>query len=580
MLCNPTHRLPERLESIRDRVHNLRMLPASLVVLGVVGLINGGRGDAAESEFAGLIRTKAPDRSSYRAPTIAAPVSTRRQDAEHPEEIDSEEYAEDMLVPLVFEEPIIVRQQAHQVPGQQRQPSQQNHLPSRISNAAFQPSIVHEEHAPMGQIGQSFGETCGSEPACGLEPGCGCEEMGYGCDGSCMSCDSGCDSLGLGAGGCGSRGCGQADCGDCCVRLSMDPCQWFGAVELLLMWRVGDGLPELATTSDTPPGGSGVLGADGTRLLFGGERVMDELTAGGRFTIGTWLDNQQCQSLVFRAWGAEQDNYRFATDQTENAIIARPFFNVDPALTPPAQGSQVIASPVLSREGSINIDGSNEVYGADISLRQRWLGGLGGFVDVLYGYQYMRMDDNLRIGSSTFDTSTGPTQGVLLNVLDRFEAENEFHGGQLGLAARYREGCWSFNGTIKAAAGSLRRSATRVGSQTRTVDGNTVAESNGLLVRSTNAGETENHTFGWVPELDATLGWRWTRNLDVTIGYHAIGMTEALQVSGMIDRDLAVNASAIPNGATQPLGQQRPDREVRYDTFYIHGIHFGVQCVY
>lgn len=572
-LCNPTHRLPVRSISILDHIRPAAIKATAAAALFAFSAVNGTLVEAEESEFAGLIRTKTPDRGTYRAPVIAASPS-QLESAEVDESVEFAE-AKEELVPLEYEQPRIIRQPVRQV--SQQQVSSPSKSSQRVSRTAYQPGVIYEEYTPNVH---GIGASCGSEPACGMEPGCGCESMGYACDGSCMSCDSGCDSMGRSFGGCGTGGCGQANCGDCCVRLSMDPCQWFGAVELMLMWRVGDGLPELATTSDTPPGGSGVLGAAGTRVLFGGERVIDELTAGGRFTIGTWLDNQQCRSLVFRGWGAEQDSYNFSTDETENPIIARPFFNVDPSLTTPVNGSQVIASPVLSREGSLNIDGSNDVFGADISLRQRWLGGLGGFVDVLYGYQYMRMDDNLRIASSTFDTSTGPTSGVLLNVLDRFEAENEFHGGQLGLAARYREGCWSFNGTIKAAAGSLRRTALRAGSQSRSSGGITVTEENGLLVRSTNAGTIEDSTFGWVPELDATIGWRWTRNLDLTFGYHAIGLTDALQVSGMIDPDLAVNASAIPNGATQPLGQQRPSSRLSYDTFYIHGIHFGVQFVY
>jgi len=572
-LCNPTHRLPVRLVSIFDNIRPSGLNATAAAALFAFSVMNGPLVEAEESEFAGLIRTKTPDRGSYQAPVLTAgEARPKPTDANASVEFDD---ASEALVPLEDEQPRIIRQPIRRVSHQQASPPSDSR--QRVSRAAFQPNVIDEEFTPGVH---AIDASCGSEPACGMEPGCGCESMGYACDGSCMSCDSSCDSMGRRIGGCGSGGCGQANCGDCCLRLSMDPCQWFGAVELMLMWRVGDGLPELANTSDTPPGGSGVLGAAGTRVLFGGERVMDELTAGGRVTIGTWLDNQQCRSLVFRGWGAEQDSYRFSADETENPILARPFFNVDPALPTPVNGSQVIASPVLSREGSINIDGSNDVFGGDISLRQRWLGGLGGFIDVLYGYQYMRMDDNLRIASSTFDTSTGPTSGALLNVLDRFEAENEFHGGQLGLAARYREGCWSFNGTIKAAAGSLRRSALRAGSQSRSSGGTTVTEENGLLVRSTNAGTIENHTFGWVPELDATIGWRWTRNLDLTFGYHAVSLTDALQVSGMIDPDLAVNASAIPNGATQPLGQQRPSSRLSYDTFYIHGIHFGVQCVY
>jgi len=168
---------------------------------------------------------------------------------------------------------------------------------------------------------------------------------------------------------------------------------------------------------------------------------------------------------------------------------------------------------------------------------------------------------------------------VLIDVQDRFNAANEFHGGQLGLAARYREGCWSFNGLIKAAAGSLGRTSFRAGENTRSVNGVSDTDPNGLLVRSTNDGTVNNHTFAWVPELDATLGWHWTRNLDLTFGYQVIAMTDALQVSGMIDRQLAVNAN-VPVGGTLPTGAQRPSGALRYDTYYIHGLHFGVNYQY
>jgi hypothetical protein len=321
----------------------------------------------------------------------------------------------------------------------------------------------------------------------------------------------------------------------------MDPCQWFGAVELLMMWRVGDGLPVLATTS-TAATGTGAIGVATTRNLFGGERVLDELTAGGRVTIGTWLDANQCRSLVFRGWGAEQDTYTFSSDEDRNSVIARPFFNVTDGVTA-AQSSQIIAAP-NSRDGSINIDGSSDVFGADVSLRQRWGSGLGGVIDILYGYQYMNVQEDLSISTSSRVTdTTSALFRTVIDVNDTFDAKNEFHGGQLGLAARYRERCWSFNGTIKAAGGALKRTAVRTGRDRRSLDGVTNVVNTGLLVRSTNSGTLSDNTFGWVPELDATLGWRWTRNLDVTFGYHAIALTDALQVSGMIDPDLAVNAA-------------------------------------
>ncbi len=536
-------------------------------VLAGMLVLSGGSIQAEESEFAGLIRTKSPDRPSYQAPKVARTSSAPTFDDDSLTVEDVVEMDTNVLEERdEYSPPVILRQTAKQVSYETSEPSRGN------SQVAYHPRLVRSG------IGHRIAEqSCGAEATCGMEPVCGCEESGFACDGSCMSCDGGCDSLCGGCDACsgGGQSCGGQNCGGCCecnLRLSMDPCQWFGSVELLMMWRVGDGLPPLVTTS-TNATGSGVIGAAGTRVLFGGERVLDELTAGGRVTVGTWLDEQHCRSLVFRGWGAEQASYDFATSQNINAIIARPFRNVTDGQTAGNQ-SQVIAAPT-QRTGSINVNGNSDVYGGDVSLRQSWLGGLGGYVDFLYGYQYMRVDESLAIGSSSTVLANQPIPvGTILDVQDRFDAENEFHGGQLGLAARYREGCWSFNGTIKAAAGALKRSANLRGTTVTSLGNQIATDPNGLLVRSTNRGQKNDSTFGWVPELDATLGWRWTRNLDLSFGYHAIAMTDALQVSGMIDPQLAVNAAA------NPTGLQRPSAALRYDTFYIHGIHFGVQYLY
>jgi len=338
------------------------------------------------------------------------------------------------------------------------------------------------------------------------------------------------------------------------------------------MSRVGDDLPILATTTN---GTDSTGQLPGAATLFGGQKVLDDVTAGGRITIGTWLDNQRCRSLVFRGWGAEQDSFSFSTNETRNPLIARPFVNVTDGLVP-ANDAQIIARP-NELNGSIDINGSNNVYGADASLRHRWLGGMGGFVDVLYGYQYLQMEDKLRIAtSSTVTANGGPIpRGAIINVADSFDAENQFHGAQLGLATRYREGCFSFNGLAKIAGGGLLRSVQRTGVTNTSNGGNNAPPvPTGLLVRSTNDGKLTDDAFGWVPEVDLSLGWQWTKNLDLTFGYNFIALTDSLQASGAIDPSLSVNEAA------NPTGQQRPQSSLEFDTYYIHGIHFGLQCVY
>jgi hypothetical protein len=340
------------------------------------------------------------------------------------------------------------------------------------------------------------------------------------------------------------------------------------------MFGKGDQLPPLVTTGPADdPDTAGEIGQPGTEILFGGERVLDDLRAGGRLTLGTWIDPSCCRSLVLRGWFAGEATSNYGSNQSINEVITRPFLNVtdDPD---GVQDTQIIAFPDRA-SGSISVRSSSDVFGADVSARQKWFSRFGGTVDLLYGYQFMRVDEDLNISSTSLseDDAFAPL-GSVLAIEDSFDAENEFHGGQFGLASRYREGCWSFHSLAKVGFGVLRRTANLRGETFTSIDGNNAIDPNGLLVRSTNAGSTEDHTFGWVPELDFSLGWHQYPRFDLTFGYNIIAMTDAIQVSGLIDPELAVNLS-------DPLvGRQSPQLRLRDQTYYVQGIHFGLQYVY
>ena len=219
--------------------------------------------------------------------------------------------------------------------------------------------------------------------------------------------------------------------------------------------------------------------------------------------------------------------------------------------------------------------GSSNVYGADISVRQYWFGKHGGTVDFLYGYQHMHLDEDMTIASSSVALSDDFAPiGAILGTTDSFETENDFHGGQFGISSQYREACWSFQGLAKVGFGSLKRTAKLSGQTFTSIDGNNATDLKGLHVRSTNAGTTTDNTFGWIPELDFSIGYHKYPNYELTLGYHIIAMTDALQVSGALDPDLASNLSDPPTLA------QRPTASLQYDTFYVQGIHFGIQYVH
>lgn len=399
-------------------------------------------------------------------------------------------------------------------------------------------------------------------------------------EGSAVACDACGGHNGL---GCDDLACDARLCTDCQAgpwprfanaSLSFCPERWFGSAELLLMFRKGDLLPPLVTTGPSDDADTaGELGQAGTGVLAGGDPPFDDMTAGGRFMLGTWLDDRQCRSLTLRGWFAGEQSFNVSADGDTADVLARPFLNVTDGQTA-EQDTQLVRFPDRAN-GSISISGDSNVYGADIAVRQFWYGDLGGTVDLLYGYQFMRFDEDLGIRSTSvsLDDDFAPV-GAVLSIADTFETENEFHGGQLGIASRYREGCWSFDGLLKVGFGQLRRQARRAGTTRTSVDGDTSTVNEGLLVQSTNRGEITDHTFGWVPELDVSLGWHRFPRFDVTFGYHIIAMTDALQLSGSIDPRLAVNL------ADPPTGEQSPSAALRYDTFFVQGIHFGLKYVY
>jgi hypothetical protein len=509
---------------LRSRLSTRLILAAFCVVGGAVG---------ADAQ----VRTKSPDRGTYTPPVMRSPVtqSPVRRDVGQPAMTRTTRpaYGEENAAvhQAVFEAPVILQE----ADDSQRQ---MNH------NLIERSSYVIEE------------------PISGLsvyEPSC---------DGAC-----GCDSV-------SACGCGACDCvGGCRNRLSngrigCSPSLWFGRLELLSMDRKGDFLPPLVTSGpSTNADTAGQLDQASTRVLYGDDTIFDTATAGGRATFGTYLDNAECRSLVFRGWYGGRDKFGFAASGNDIPVLGRPFNDVSggQVSTP---DTNLVAFPNRN-DGSISVRGESDVYGGDVSIRQFYYQGLGVTLDVLYGYQHMGLSESVEIHGITtsLDDDFAPL-GSVIGIDDSFSVRNHFNGGQLGLAGNYREGCWSFDFLAKAAFGSLRRTADLRG-QTRTnVDAAVAIDDQGLLVRDTNSGKSKDSTFGWVPELDFSLGYHRFPNYDLTIGYHFIAMTDALRPGATIDGSLRSNLS-------DPLvGQASPARSFQYETFYVHGIHFGISHLF
>lgn len=373
------------------------------------------------------------------------------------------------------------------------------------------------------------------------------------CDSGAGCCDSGCDSLGCDSLGSYLNGptCGIESCSGCdgcaggraCIPFpSLFDRQWFGSAEWLMWYREGQSFPTLAQTA---------AGAS----LFGGN-IGEEGESGGRFTVGRWLDRRQTQSFDVRFWGVGEETHSFNATPANNPSVVRPFNGAGSPL--------VIINNTTAPTEFLRIGFDSEIYGADVSLKQLWVRGLGGRVDFIYGYQYFRLAESLGIQTRAVTDFPASSQ----EISELFAATNNFHGGHFGLQTNYREGRWIFDGRFKLGLGSINREGLIQGVTVNQIGANPPATlTEGLLATNSNIGTESNSTFAFAPEVNLTLGYRLNRNMDFTVGYTYFGMTDALQAWQMID-------------TTVDAANGRPARNFRYNDYWVQGLSLGVAFNY
>ncbi|GIW96442.1 MAG: hypothetical protein KatS3mg110_4483 [Pirellulaceae bacterium] len=350
--------------------------------------------------------------------------------------------------------------------------------------------------------------------------------------------------------------------------------QWWAELEYRYAWIKGPRVPALVTTS--PPGTAqeqaGVL-PDAT-VLFGDSRIDTQGRPGAGVTLGHWLDPDQNDAFVL-SWFSLGDGpgTRFSATSTGDPILARPFFNIDSG----QEDAELVAYPDLLA-GRVDVTNASELHSASAVALLNWLRGPGGRIDWFFGYRYLRFRDSLRITEDLVSTASGGVvqQGTRIVVNDHFLAENDFHGGQFGVAAQFAAQRLQTTWTAGLAVGNLHRELSIDGQTAVTTPGDpTTLRSGGLLALPTNIGSSSSNVVSLIPELRIDGRIPLTRSCDVIVGYSVFYLTEAIRAGNNIDR--VVNPTQLgPGGLT---GEPRPMRLNDDSSFWVHSLAVGVRLV-
>jgi hypothetical protein len=403
----------------------------------------------------------------------------------------------------------------------------------------------YQESVPAGPIDEgAVGESWDHGPAFHYEEGGYCDDCYGDCYGDCC-------------GGCGGY-CGGP------------PPGFWGRAEYLYWWVRGSSTPPLVTTSPdgTPQADAGVL-PDAT-VLFGGERLNTSGRSGGRFTLGYWFNSCQYMGVdtSFLFLGEVQQEY--FNSSNGSPILARPFFNVLNG----EQDANLIAFPNVI-VGSIGVVSTSKVYGSEINLRRALVVDCWKRFDVMAGYRFFQLAENLTVNSNT--TSIDPNGqvpvGTTFAIFDSFSTRNNFNGGQLGLNLQCTNGCWTLDFATKLAIGAVAQRVVVDGGTVTTVPNvQPVTNRGGILALDSNIGRFHRNQFAVLPEFAVDLRYQLTPLWRLNLGYTLLIATNVVRPGDQID------LSVDPNLFPPSLGGTQPKFAFHDSDVWLQGINFGIEC--
>lgn len=342
----------------------------------------------------------------------------------------------------------------------------------------------------------------------------------------------------------------------------------FAGVEYLFWWNKGRQLPPMVTTSPdtTPQAQAGVYGLPTTTVLFGDDPIGSGQQNGGRVTFGWWLDDCRTAAVGARTFGVERNEIGFAAASAGSPILAVPFFNDDPLVQ--GEDALLVAFPAVS-QGSVGISTSNEIFGSEVFLRYMVDAGDTYRLDVIAGYHFTRMNDNI-------DLQTFIDDGVnTFDLRDVFRTSNEFHGGELGLLTEWECNRLRFSALGKISFGNMNKRVAISGTNTVTA-GTSTTRPGGLFTQPTNIGQYEDNVTAWIPEANFKVTYDVTDRLSLSAGYTFIYWDRVVLAGDQIDR--TVNATQLTGGNL--VGNATPTFLGGDTDFWVQSIDLGATLNY
>ena len=365
------------------------------------------------------------------------------------------------------------------------------------------------------------------------------------------------------------------------LEASGRPPRMWGRAEFLLWWLKAPNVPTLVTLGDfNDLPAPGALDAPGTTVLFGGDRISYQDRAGGRFSAGYWLDDEQRMSVEAGYFFLTGRTIARSADSPGNPVLATPFFNVNTGI----QDASLVTFPGIA-SGSVTADTRSYLQGVDLSVAASLRPSERVRVAALAGFRWVNLNETIDINSTSlvqiapqFAGMGLPFDGNTIRVSDHFGIDNHFYGGQVGARVELTRKRFTLDLVGKVAIGVTHEVASVRGfTGIDTTPATAVAA--GLYALSSNSGRHASDVFAVVPETGATLKFQLTERIGLFGGYSFIYWSRVARPGDQIDFN--INTNLVPTSAAFGAGGvSQPAFHFRQTDFFAHGANFGFEFRY
>ncbi|MEO8305662.1 MAG: BBP7 family outer membrane beta-barrel protein [Betaproteobacteria bacterium] len=340
-------------------------------------------------------------------------------------------------------------------------------------------------------------------------------------------------------------------------------------VEALVWWFKNSPTP-------TPIIADGIYGQPNTNVLLGGGEMNTNPNPGFRLTAGYALDRRWGLEGNFLYIGSRSDSRSVSSPGTTGSTdLLLPYFDVT---TNRENVTEISLAPVYA--GSARVELSNSLTGVEANATYALDSARPWDVGLIGGFRWMQLKEEYTISTSSPFIPPNPGGDVWMTT-DKFSANNNFYGAQVGVRARYDSNGWFAGGLVKVGLGAMVQTMDVSGSLA-TNDFNHFGPiqtyPGGYFALPTNIGGHTRTVFAVVPEVRLNAGYAFSPSASVYVGYSFLYANNVARPGNQINRNInpTLSAAWTEDPILDPQGPAQPSFSFNSSNFWAQGINLGV----